>query len=349
MPQPPPGSSPGEAPNAPGELPGQAPNLPGLPPGLPGGLPLFPGPGGLGPKVNPPSLTPGLGTQKPGALPPGTTPPNPGQLTRNAFNRSAQPPGGLGQPPGRTLRRGGQGTGRPGSLPPGRPGDRRRGEQEHGNRVPGTPVDGEETFGRTPGSMPPVLKNPNSDRQRRRPGSTEELRPALPGSKDAFRPDGTTPPVLNRPAQPGEPTAPSRPARRKDTPGKLQPSGSPWGDLFGAEGARAGAGSGMLEAPVPPRAGGHVSKLEEVPESLRSRAARAAAAGQQPGTVSPELSKRKVGTEPVIPAQQDDEASGVVTDEQAFEVQTPGGGVVTSKRDEPVYEPEIRRVLGGGH
>jgi hypothetical protein len=42
-----------------------------------------------------------------------------------------------------------------------------------------------------------------------------------------------------------------------------------------------------------------------------------------------------------------DEESTIVTDEQAFEVQTPGGGVVTSKRDEPVYEPEIRRVLGG--
>ncbi|GIF04467.1 hypothetical protein [Actinoplanes siamensis] len=342
-------NAPGDAPPAPGELPGQAPALPGqLPPGQlpPGGLPLFPNPGGLG-RGTPPSLTPGLGGQRPPAPrapSPGHTLPNPGQLTRNAFHRPAQPPG-LGQPPGRTLRRGGPGTtsGKPGSLPPGRPGDRRRGDQERGARLPGAPVDGEDTFGRTPGSMPPVLKNPNGDRQRR-PGSTEELHPAGHGSKDAFRPDGTTPPVLNRPAQPADP-APVRPTRRRDTPAQRRPAGTAWGDLFGAEQARAGAGAGVLGAPTPP-----ASRIGEAPEALRSRAATQAAGEQQarPGTVAPELTKRRVGGEPA-PVQPDGEDEpGVVTDERAFEVRTPGGGVVTSRRDEPAYEPEIRRVLGGG-
>ncbi|AEV82477.1 hypothetical protein ACWT_1459 [Actinoplanes sp. SE50] len=336
----------GNPPPAPGALPAPPGQLPGgMPGGVPGGLPLFPG--GLSNRgLTPPSLRPGLGAQRP-ALPqsPGTSLPNPGQLTRNAFNRPGQPPG-LGQPPGRTLRRGGQSTGKPGSLPPGRPGDRRRGEQdrEHGTRLPGGT---EEAFGHPPNSMPPVLKNPSTDRQRRRPGSTEELRPTAHTSGDAYRPEGTAPPVLNRPMQPGIP--PAQPSRRRQTPGQRQTTGPAWGDFFGAEQARAAASAPVLGPPLPPPTGSQVSGLEEVPEALRSRAAARAAAAQQgrPGTVAPELSKRRVTGEPA-PAQrdEDEDLSGVVTDEQAFEVQTPGGGVVTSQRDQPVYEPEIKRVLG---
>ncbi|GAA4599516.1 hypothetical protein BJY16_003105 [Actinoplanes octamycinicus] len=349
-----PQNPPGTLPPKPGEKPGQQPGLPPSqlpPPGLPGGLPLFPSlPGGTKPAL-PPSLKPGFGGQKPG-LPgtpglPGKTMPNPGQLTKNAFNQPGQPPG-LGQPPGRTLRRGGPRTGQPGQpgLPPGRPGDRRRGTTDRGTRVPGTPLDGEETFGRPPGStMPPVLKNPTGDRDRRRPGSTEELRPTVSGSNDAYRPDGTTPPVLNRPTPPGD-QAPARPSRRRETPGER--TGPAWGDWFGAEEARSGAGSGLLGAPTPPPTGSRVSKLEEVPDALRSRAATAAQQSGKQGTVAPELSKRRTTADPVPVVHEDDESSRIVTDEQAFEVQTPGGGVVTSKRDEPVYEPEIRRALGGG-
>ncbi|MCI4065028.1 hypothetical protein MRQ36_21670 [Micromonospora sp. R77] len=105
----------------------------------------------------------------------------------------------------------------------------------------------------------------------------------------------------------------------------------------------------MLDAPTLPPGGSRVSGLEEIPQGLRSRAATRStgpARAARPGTVSPELSKRRTSDER-REQQVDDEARGVVTDEQAFEVQTPGGGVVTSKRDEPVYEPEVRRVLGG--
>jgi hypothetical protein len=63
--------------------------------------------------------------------------------------------------------------------------------------------------------------------------------------------------------------------------------------------------------------------------------------------VSPELSKRRTSDERREKQEVDDEARGIVTDEQAFEIPTPGGGVVTSKRDEPGYEPEVRHVLGG--
>ncbi|WIM97982.1 hypothetical protein ACTOB_001550 [Actinoplanes oblitus] len=312
-------------------------NLPGqLPPALPGG-------------AKPPAFGPGLTQNAPGTLSPGlkpggsapSLPPNPGQLGRNSFGRSPAQPPGTGQPPGRTLRRPG------GTNPsqPGRPGDRRRGDDR--SRQYGTPYEGEESFSRPPGGMPPVLKNPAGDRDRRRPGSTEELHPTVNGSNDAFRPEGTAPPVLNRPSTPATPPAP---ARRRETPQRDRQT-TAWADYFGSEQATTEAGSGMLEAPAAPIAGAGVSRLEEIPRGLRSRAAtQAAAAGQhQPGTVSPELSKRRTTIDPMPVGPQDDEAPGIVTDERAFEIQTPGGGVVTSKRDEPVYEPEIRRVLGGGN
>jgi hypothetical protein len=37
----------------------------------------------------------------------------------------------------------------------------------------------------------------------------------------------------------------------------------------------------------------------------------------------------------------------VVTDEKAFEVETPGGGVVTSQREEQTYQPEPPKAFGG--
>ncbi|GIE84739.1 hypothetical protein [Actinoplanes regularis] len=339
--------------NPPTSTPAPAPGLPNqptLPPGLPGGLPVLP-PGvvrpGLGRTL--PGLPPGTGQQALG-LRPGTTapttpalPPNPGQLGRNSFGRGAgQPPGTGLQPPGRTLRRG---TGGPnGRTPamPGRTGERRRGDEL--TRLPGAPAAGDESFGRPPGSTaPPVLKNPTGNKDRKRPGSAEALNPtASAGSRDAFRPDGTAPPVLNRPTTPAAPTQP--PSRRRGEPSQDRHS-SPWADYFGTEQARAEAGSGMLEAPATPLTGSRGAGLEGVPRGLRSHAA--TQGEHQQGTVNPELSKRRTYSEHVPAPIEDDEAR-IVTDEQAFEVQTPGGGVVTSRRDEQAYEPEIRRVLGGG-
>ncbi|MFI1988203.1 hypothetical protein [Actinoplanes sp. NPDC020271] len=342
----PPGGTPAPVPVA-GNQPGLPPGTPGLLPGLPPGLPVVPGqlplaPGALKPGAQPPAL-PGAGPKAP-SLPPGATSPNPGQLGRGAFNRTPGQPPGLGQPPGRTLRRGGGSPGRTPGLP-GR-GDRRRDGES--SRRPHLPGDGEETFGRPPGStMPPVLKNPAGNRDRRRPGSTEELRPdTTAGSGDAFRPDGAAPPVLNRPSTPATPP----PARRRDETDRERRT-TAWADYFGTEAARSESGTGMLSAPGVPPTGSRVSGLEEIPRGLRSHAANRAHEAAQRGprdAEAPELAKRRTISNPAPAQQLVDDESTIVTDEQAFEVQTPGGGVVTSKRDEPVYEPEIRRVLGGG-
>jgi len=329
LPTPPPGSLRGPA-NPPGALRGPA-NPPGE---LPGSLPSG---------ANQPEPTPSPTT---------ANAPNPGQLTRSAFGRglgTGQPPG-ANQPPGKTLRRP---TGSPeGEHPnqPGRPGDRRRGERSDGtSRTPGSPADSE--FGRPSGNTtPPVLKNPAGDRSRRRPGSQAEIRPTANPADDGLRRDGTAPPVLNRPNRTGDAAPPSRgrPDRRAAGPDRKAPAGASW---IGAEEARADAGSSILDAAAHPHSGNSASKLEEVPKELRGRATAqhtAPARPVRPGAVAPELSKRHT-TDDHLGAQHqaDDETSGIVTDQQAFEVQTPGGAVVTSQRDEPGYEPEIRRALGG--
>ncbi|MBO3737756.1 hypothetical protein [Actinoplanes flavus] len=321
---------------------------------LPPPPPAFTNPG-----VKPPATSPGPGPApsqlNKAAAPPApntSKPPNPGQLTKNAFTKGpgggSQLPPGSTQPPGKTLRRpnvpADPSQANPGRPQPGRPGERGR-DDRSGQRTPVKPTAaGDDAFGRSTGNTaPPVLKNPTGDRDRVRPGSRQEMRPTAPTGGDTTPRDGTTPPVLQRPTRTSEPPTPSRSRTAPTTT-----AGPSW---LGAEQARAAAGNPIIDAPAPPPAGSRVSHLEEVPKELRSRAATSAtgpARVEKPGTVSPELNRRRVGDERtagVHPA--DDEARGVVTDEQAFEVRTPGGGVVTGKREEAAYEPEIRRILGG--
>ena len=366
----PPGAQPAPVPQVNPALPLPLP-LP-LPPPSFAKAPAFPhqgGPSTLPGKV--PGLPPGANQAGP-SLPSSTAkPPNPGQLTKNAFGKGTGQPPGSSQPPGKTLRRpngsggaegqrGGKELRRPGAPNPNpsqprRAGERRKdGLSERQEQVPGTPIGAEDAFGRPPGSTaPPVLKNPTGDRNRNRPGSQEELRPTarLGGDTDNnLRRDGTAPPVLSRPTRAGEAPPPGhgRPDRRTSERDRTAPAGASW---IGADEARADAGSSILDAPAPPPSGNRVSKLEEIPKELRSRAAtrtNGPARAARPGTVSPELSKRLTIDERTAHQQQaDDEAPGIVTDEQAFGVQTPGGGVVTGQREEAAYEPEIRRALGG--
>ena len=231
------------------------------------------------------------GALKPGSPPPGlkqsgpapsslptAKPPNPGQLTKNAFQKSGATPPGSNQPPGKTLRRptgeGGEPgrpgardlqrktnqPDRPGAHEPGRPGERRKGDRpDTTNRTPGSPVDADEAFGRPTGSAPPVLKNPTGDRNRRRPGSADELRPAAhSNADDSLRRDGAAPPVLNRPSRPGD-AAPTQPTRRR--PERDRKTTAPAAEWVGADEARAEAGASVLDAPVRPPTGSRVSRL----------------------------------------------------------------------------------------
>ena len=351
-------SAPGRGPNVaipPGNLPGRtirrpaAPSAPIVPPGgrqigRPGGNIFVPPQGGRpAPNGRPGRTTPGVtpppngrpGRTTPGGVPPvppagrpgrgvpGVTPPGGGRPGRGVPGVTPPPGGGRPGDRGRAQQPGtttppqkGHGVPPPGA---GRPGDRRTASPGGPSRAPGTG-----TFGRPPGSAaPPVLKNPAEDRNTR-PGSAAEVRQ----TPAAQRPGGTAPPVLNRPASPTAPP-PWRPHR-------TERGGAAWSDLFGAEEARKRGGSGVIDAP-------ERARPDSGPWGLRSRAATTPdgpAEPNRPGTVAPELGKRRGGGEP-IPVR---EAHDLVTDEQAFGVRTPGGGVVTGRGDEPP-EPEVHRAF----
>ncbi|GIE30089.1 hypothetical protein Ait01nite_031340 [Actinoplanes italicus] len=266
-----------------------------------------------------PGVTPPPATGRPGVTPPPATG-RPGERRRSQPGTPPAPPQTQNGRPGRDA---------PGVTPPppatGRPGDRRSARPGGTTPVPQTPGRSD-TFGRPPVSAaPPVLKNPVEDRGAR-PGSAAEVR--TPSATQ--RPGGTAPPVLNRPVSPAAPP-PYRPPRR-------EPGAAAWSDLFGAEEARRRGGNGVIDAPERARPDGG-------PWGLRSRAAtrpEGYAEPNKPGTVAPELGKRRGGGEP-IPVRQTDDP---ITDDQAFGVRTPGGGVVAGRGDDRPEE-DIGRALRG--
>ncbi|WP_433794085.1 hypothetical protein [Actinoplanes sp. CA-252034] len=273
-------------------------------------------PGGQRPTRTTPGATPPPATGRPGRAAPGVTPPpvtgrpgraapgvTPPPVTGRPGDRSARP-GAPTPPPARNT---------PGvTAPPpstGRPAE--RGRPGGPGRPPGTT-----TFGPPPTpAAPPVLKNPVEDRGTR-PGSAAEIR-----TPATARPGGTAPPVLNRPTSPAAPP-PWRPQRA--------PRGTTaWSDMFGAEEARKRAGDGVVDAPERARPDGG-------PWGLRSRAATRtddAAEPNRPGTVAPELGKRRGGGDPV-------------GGDQPFGVRTPGGGVIAGRGDD-YPEEDIGRALRG--
>ncbi|ONH32212.1 hypothetical protein [Protofrankia sp. BMG5.30] len=221
----------------------------------------------------------------------------------------------------------------------------------------------EEPFSGTPaGTAPPVLNNQRPAGQRR-PGSRGEPHPtarARPGTPAPPRPAGAAPPVLNSPgtspthAPPPAPTRPNRPGRDAPArpglpgqPGRPAP-GSEWA---GAQDARADASAPVLDAPVSPPTGAAVSGLEET--RLRGRTATTPAVRSRPGSaVASELTARRARPVGMAPAQgQDahaDEDQRIVTDDEAFSVDTPGGSVVTKKPEDRSYRAEPPSALGRG-
>ena len=274
----------------------------------------------------------------PGSMPPGMAKPPGRTLGRKA--PGATPPPGAGAPPGRTL----------GRKQPGAPGT---GKEQR------TPVSGpggvEEQFGRPPASTsPPVLNNQRPGQ--RRPGSREELTPtAKGGATDTPTPSqpGTAPPVLNRPTR--APTQPGPPGSRRSgkgttarpaAPARTQtPPGTEW---VGVDTAREDTTAPVLDAPAPPVSGSAVSRLEEVPKHLRGRRATTPARpAAPPGTVPPELTKRQTAGTGTPATGRGDEEQTIVTDEEAFTVETPGGGVLAKQREEDGYRPEPPTALRG--
>jgi len=353
---PPPGlpTAPNLPPTAPGLPPG---TVPGMPPGMPG---LFPG-----------LLPPGI----PGGLPdglPGSVPGSPGTLQNGEPNPFAAP-----RAPSQSL------ISRPGSVPnaaragspsmppgmqkgirnprrSGTPGEEESGMRGRGRSARGG-VEGEEElnshameeespFGsaRMP-SAPPVLKN-----GRRRDGSRrttparldDEISTGLSGR------DGSVSPILGRPAAPtGD--APSLPGLgrrgRKQAAGRESvqrpPAVEGADNWLGVGSPSAGLTAPILKAAAPPLTGGAVSNLEEVPPALRGVGRAGTLGGRSTKGGPSELTNRNARRKTTTTAPVDErEQSSVVSDEEAFSVDTPGGGVLAG-REEQQITPEQKAQL----
>jgi hypothetical protein len=347
-PTPPPTAAPAPPPvGAPPPVPAPA-VAPTAPPGLPGPViaPVVapvPAPpvGKLGPGV-----APGLPQTPPAQLPPGL----PGGGARPPALRGgvlqgsgASGPSAPAMPPpqgGRTLGR------TPPRADPAAPDTQRRGTA--------VPSDVDETFTRPPMSTaPPVLNSarPGPSRPGDRQPATPVRHPGQPDGPVPWRPADTAPPVLNSPGRsPGhlEPPVPGRPGRgRSDGPGRTAPGPTPGTEWIGSDDARTDTTAPVLDAPVPPRPGS-VSRLEEVPSRLRRRPDAAGRPGRK-GAAPAELGTRrtKAGAPDRPTERAGDEAPRIVTDEDAFGVETPGGGVLAKQAEDRSYRPEPPAAITG--
>jgi hypothetical protein len=113
----------------------------------------------------------------------------------------------------------------------------------------------------------------------------------------------------------------------------------------------------VLDTPAPPVSGAAVSGLEEVPKALRGSPWSSPPAGRpgaHPNTVAPELGTRHtrpaaetVGGVPAGAAGPAGDGRRIVTDEEAFSVDTPGGGVLGKRPEDRSYRAEPPTALGG--
>jgi hypothetical protein len=275
------------------------------------------GPGTTG-LTGPPQ--PGTG---PGALPPNATRPgvHKGVLKGGAPGGTPAIPPGM-PPPGRTL----------GRKAPASPGGKE--PERHAARGPGGP---ESAFaGPTPPTAPPVLGNPRQTPAR--PGRTERSQVTGPRQTDPPQPGtpvGAVPPILNAPAQSRTTPPTQQPPARRTLPGRPATPGADW---VGADTARLEANDPVLGRNPPTTQ--PASRLEEVPERLRRRrTAEQPAEGLRPGEVPPELAPRRAAAEEPVPAE-------APLDEDAFFVETPGGGVLGKQQERTTYRPEPPAALG---
>lgn len=304
------------------------------PPAAPAGPPVVaPAPGVAVPPVPPP--VPGAAPPAVPAAPAPPAVPRAG-VARSAFSPPAPRGSGAGDlaarpttPPGVIRGSGTAGIPPPNAPPaPGRTIGRKppgAAGPDEGRPVTGAPATPESPFAGPPtGAVPPVLKNQHAGPPQRGKG-----RPRPPEGRDPVHPRGpwhppsAVPPVVARPAAPPPPPEPRRrPARKRPDP--LAPR---W------EAAAPTVGP-VINAPEPPSRHPKVSKVDAVPPGLRGKST---AKG-----VPQEIAARRTVPEGAAPRSADPaDVERIVVDEEAFTVETPGGGVVTRKPEDtsPRAEP----------
>ncbi|MEJ3746849.1 hypothetical protein WEI85_26630 [Actinomycetes bacterium KLBMP 9797] len=301
-------------------------HVPTLTPPAPPAVPVPPAPG-TGPRpVQAPGVPPlpAVPPARPGVRP-GPAIRAPGIAAAGAGGATAGAAAPAAPPAGRTI---GRPTLPPAAQapPPGRTIDRKRpapGEEKRPSLA--APATGEEPFTRPPNAAPPVLNNPRAGRDK--PDRRERQRPAEPAP--THHDPTAVPPVLRPPA--ASRPAPPVSGRRAPRPTAPPLPGSP---EWGIAGARAGAADPVLKAPTPPAP----PRQAEVPARLRGRAPSRDAAPEVPA-------RRPVADSAASPGPIPDEEQKIITDEAAFGVETPGGGVVGRRPADRGYRAEPPTAL----
>ncbi|MGC5659549.1 hypothetical protein ACN261_03925 [Micromonospora sp. WMMD723] len=262
-----------------------------------------------------------------------TAPPN-GLRGPGAPSTAAPPTGARGTPA----------TGSPHSPASGRSGSGQQADPARRGTVRAGAGD-EDPFGRPAGeTTAPVLQNRRPPQRRTSGGAGRAADGQAGDASTPIRP-GTAPPVLGSPTRGAGVTGTPR-SKRRDRGGAAQPA-TPGGEWWGD--GRSEATAPVLDAPAAPLSGGRVSRLEEVPGALRGRptaepAPRRARGGQP---VPPELTPRRTTAAKRDDRDEHRDGPGIVTDEQAFSVETPGGGVLGKQAEDRSYRAEPKTALGG--
>ncbi|MGP4016881.1 hypothetical protein [Saccharopolyspora sp. 5N708] len=296
----------------PGTTPGGAP-----PTGVPSTLSGGPGTPGLAGPTTPGSTPPGTLTPPPPGGAPAQQPKQQGRILNGRAKSNPGNPGGTALPPETRGTRppAAQGAVPPGTGAPGSPNSRNGDRSTLSSEIP-------EAFQPPPTAAPPVLGN---DQRRTRPGSRAEAPTAHPGSSDV-------PPVLSNPHRTGPAkTFTERRAQRKldrEKQRQQQPTSE-----FATELPISIAP--VLQARTTPEVDVQAELNAQVPVVLRA----------DPSTAPDEHAAPKIYADRTSRNTQSS-APAPLAEQPAWEVETPGGPVVSGE-SEYRYRPEPTPTING--
>lgn len=355
------GNQPGTA-TAPGSV-VLPPGAPGIDPDLAAGVINPPGVAASSPMIPPGTLMPpGMPGMRPPASPAGMAPPGTPGNARQRNNRSPAAPGtgggvavpgadaaatlppapGMALPPGTGMMPPGMPPGR--AMPPGSPTGARQDRQNAAPPGAPAPTAGvDDAFLPPPaGFSPPVLGDPQRQRQRTPPGgATEAPRPPGPGLPAGY--GGGVPPVLANRHHTGP--RPTYRERREEIRRARKERLRRFSELVRSALAKdlpegtASVLEGRLGAPE-----AEPVRTPELSDLLRGRKQTAPDPHVRPEPPADQATRRPV-TEPTAAPAPDSEAPTPVDEREAWEVETPGGPVVAGRK---TGRARVPRTPGGG-
>jgi hypothetical protein len=193
------------------------------------------------------------------------------------------------------------------------------------------------------GSGPPVLGDPQRQRQRGRPGGAAEAPFALRRVRGGPTIDGGTPPILSNPHQTGprQTHTQRRAAERLTHQERMKRFQEMLRSSAFAKGLPEGTAPVLEGQPAEATGGAATAPIAEIPPALRAlRQAAERNRRRRPSQPADRAARRPVTEQPATPAAEQPAAS-------AWEVETPGGPVVAGKQRRQRRPERNPRTLGG--